>query len=119
MLSGRLKRFVKIGGEMVSLGGLEEEILRIAYEKCWITAQEEGPALAISAQEKNVDKPIIILFTIFSITKEEINAALKECGVGRIVKIAQINVLEQIPLTGAGKTNYRLLDEMWDRNERE
>ena len=35
ILSGRLKRFVKIGGEMVSLSGLEEELLRISSEKKW------------------------------------------------------------------------------------
>ena len=111
ILSGRLKRFVKIGGEMVSLGGLEEEVLRIALEKHWITGREEGPTMAVSVREKDTPKPVIILFTTFSITKEDVNAALKDSGFGRIVKIAEVRTVEQIPLTGAGKTHYRLLDE--------
>lgn len=111
ILSGRLKRFIKIGGEMVSLSGLEEEILRLAKEKGWLAGQGEGPSLAVSVREKEVDKPIIVLHTTFSITKEEVNAALKECGYGRIVKIGQVCILDQIPLTGTGKTHYRLLDE--------
>ncbi|MBS0603663.1 MAG: AMP-binding protein [Verrucomicrobia bacterium] len=112
MLSGRLKRFVKIGGEMVSLGGLEEELLRMAKQKQWVTGKEEGPPLAVSVREKESDKPMIILYTTFAISKEDVNAALKECGFGRLVKIAEVHSVVQIPLTGTGKTHYRLLDEI-------
>jgi long-chain-fatty-acid--[acyl-carrier-protein] ligase len=112
ILGGRLKRFVKIGGEMVSLGGLEEELLRVAVNKQWIKGQEEGPSLAVSVREKETDKPAIVLFTSFAISVEEINAALKDCGLGRIVKISEVRTLDQIPLTGTGKTHYRLLDEI-------
>ncbi len=111
VLSGRLKRFVKIGGEMISLGGLEEELLRLAREKRWVTGPEEGPPLAVSVREKETDRPIIVLFTTFPVNKEDVNAALRESGMGRIVKIAEVRTLEQIPLTGTGKTHYRLLDE--------
>lgn len=110
ILVGRLKRFVKIGGEMVSLGGLEEELLRLAKEKQW-ASEQEGPPLAVSVREQQTDKPSIILFTTFPISKEDVNTALKDCGFGRLVKIAEVRTLEQIPLTGAGKTHYRLLDE--------
>ena len=112
VLSGRLKRFIKIGGEMVSLGGLEEELIRLAKDKHWTEGKEEGPLLAVAAHEKEVDKPMIILYTTFPISKDDVNAALKDCGYGRIVKIAEVRVLDQIPLTGTGKTHYRLLDEM-------
>ena len=113
ILSGRLKRFVKIGGEMVSLGGLEEELLRVAKERAWVTGQEEGPPLAVvGVQEKEGDKPMLILYTTFSLAKEDVNRALREGGYGRIAKIAEVHTLEQIPLTGTGKTHYRLLEEM-------
>ncbi len=45
MLSGRLKRFVKIGGEMVSLGGLEEQLMQLSHEKNWVGKEGEGPPL--------------------------------------------------------------------------
>jgi long-chain-fatty-acid--[acyl-carrier-protein] ligase len=111
VLSGRLKRFVKIGGEMISLGGIEDELMRLAREKRWITGNEEGPALAVSVREKETDKPIIILYTTFTISKEDVNSALKSSGMGRIVKISEVRTLDQIPLTGTGKTHYRVLDE--------
>lgn len=118
ILLGRLKRFVKIGGEMVSLSGLEEELSRIGQERGWFANQTEtkegqsGPSLAVSVKEKETDKPALVLFTTFNIAKEEVNSALKGCGYGRIVKIAEVHCLKEIPLTGTGKTHYRLLDEM-------
>jgi long-chain-fatty-acid--[acyl-carrier-protein] ligase len=112
ILAGRMKRFVKIGGEMVSLAGLEEELLNIAREKKWASVDQEGPPLAISVKEKDTEKPIIILFTTFAIGKDDVNAILKDYGYGRIVKIGEVRKVDHIPLTGTGKTHYRLLDEM-------
>jgi long-chain-fatty-acid--[acyl-carrier-protein] ligase len=113
VLTGRLKRFVKIGGEMVSLAGLEEEILKLAKHKNWpMPADENGPVLAISVREVESEKPLIILFTTMELSRDEVNAALRESGYGRIVKIAEIKKIPQIPLTGTGKTHYRLLDDM-------
>lgn len=112
-LSGRLKRFVKMGGEMVSLGGLEEELLRLSKEKNWeIPGEKKGPSLAVGVREKEGEKPLIILFTTFEISKEVVNSALAEGGFGRLVKIAEVKKMEEIPLTGTGKTHYRLLDEI-------
>jgi len=112
ILAGRMKRFVKIGGEMVSLAGLEEELLKIAREKNWASAEQEGPPLAVSVKEKDTEKPIIILYTTFAIGKDDVNAILKDYGYGRIVKIGEVRKVDNIPLTGTGKTHYRLLDEM-------
>ncbi len=113
VLSGRLKRFIKIGGEMVSLGGLEEELMRLAAEKNWpIPKSLEGPALAIGVRERETDKPLIILFTVFEISKDDVNAALRDCGYGRIVKITDVQKLEQIPVTATGKVHYSALDEI-------
>ncbi len=112
ILSGRLKRFVKIGGEMVSLSSIEEELLKVAQQKGWIKGAIEGPPLAIAVLEANGDKPQIIVFTAFEISKDILNDALREGGFGRIVKIADVKKLPQIPLTGTGKTNYRALQEM-------
>jgi len=113
ILSGRLKRFIKIGGEMVSLSGLEEELYDLAQKNNWKKKEKEseGPTLAVSVREKEVDKPLIILFTTLEISKEEVNSALKSCGYGKIVKIAEVKYVPQIPTTGTGKTHYRLLDE--------
>lgn len=113
VLMGRLKRFIKIGGEMVSLSGLEEDLLQISRDLNWANPEAEGPPLAVIAKGQNEqDKMQIILFATFERTKEEINALLREKGNSRLTKISEIVRLEQIPLTGTGKTHYRKLEEM-------
>ena len=96
---------------MISLGGLEEELTGQAVQRKWVENLEKGPVLAVAARETETDKPTIILFTTFEVTRDEVNASLKEGGYGRIVKIGEIKKLPEIPLTGTGKTNYRLLDD--------
>jgi long-chain-fatty-acid--[acyl-carrier-protein] ligase len=109
VLTGRLKRFVKIGGEMVGLGGIEDELLKLAAEQGWAKSspeQEEGPILAIAVREVEGEKPVIVLFTTFQISKEAANEALKASGFGKIVKIGEVKQIEKIPLTGVGKVHY-------------
>ncbi|NGX45958.1 MAG: Bifunctional protein Aas [Chlamydiae bacterium] len=106
--TGRLTRFVKIGGEMISLGGIEKELIE------WATAHNlphEGAPLAVVSSGRESEKPEIILFITFEVTRQEINGFLKETGHGRLVKISEVRVVPEIPLTGAGKTHYRQLEE--------
>ena len=112
IITGRLTRFLKIGGEMISLGGLEEDLVKITREKGWAPTKINGPLLVVTSYGFESEKPQIVLFATFDVDREEINRALKEAGHGRLVKIAEIRKLEEIPLTGTGKTHYRLLDEM-------
>lgn len=112
ILLGRLKRFIKIGGEMVSLGGIEEALLQAAVQKGWGVKSHEGPLLAVTAREQETEKPQIIVFTIFATDREAMNSVLKEGGFSRLVKIAEVHQVDQIPLMGTGKTNYRALDEI-------
>lgn len=112
MLTGRLKRFVKIGGEMISLGGLEEDLIKLTKQNGWATPKGEGPLLAVTAKGLESEKPQIVLFTTFNIDLETVNRTLRETGLGRLAKIAEIHKLSEIPLTGTGKTHYRGLDEL-------
>lgn len=115
ILSGRFKRFVKIGGEMVSLGGLEEELISLAYSQGWAKKELKEPILAVSAREKDTDKPQIIVFTTFPVDKDTINHHLKELQLARLAKVAEVQVLGEIPLTGTGKTHYRFLEGLISR----
>ncbi|MBT4445435.1 MAG: AMP-binding protein [Waddliaceae bacterium] len=110
-LSGRMKRFVKIGGEMVSLQALEEGILEQGLAKGWAHIHE-GPSTVVSAQEKDDDKTKFFLFTIFDIDAKTANDALKDAGFSNLARISDVIVVEDIPIAGTGKVNYRQLDTM-------
>ncbi len=113
IISGRLKRFVKIGGEMISLAALEQAL----HENSAIHAQlsqEEGPALAVCAKEEAGEKTKIFVFTRFSITLEEINRALRDAGFSNLVKVYKVTQIPEIPLMGTGKINYRNLESQID-----
>jgi long-chain-fatty-acid--[acyl-carrier-protein] ligase len=104
-LTGRLKRFVKVGGEMISLGGLEE-VLSEKYP-----LKEEGPLFAVSAKEREGDRPRLILFTTLPLSLDEANHVLKSSGVSNLARFALVYKLPQIPLLGTGKVNYKKLEE--------
>lgn len=104
-LSGRLKRFVKVGGEMVSLGGIEE-----ALAKRW-TTNPETPIIAVVAEEKEGKKAEIHLFTTLSISLAEANGVLKEEGMSNLIRLARVHQVPYIPQLAAGKVDYRKLKE--------
>lgn len=115
-ISGRLRRFVKIGGEMISLPALEESLLEMTKEKRLnidSIKSENGPILAISTRERENQKPEIILFTLFDVNLDEVNRYLRETGFSNLAKISSIVKVKEIPLLGSGKTNYRLLQEIY------
>jgi long-chain-fatty-acid--[acyl-carrier-protein] ligase len=110
-LSGRISRFIKLGGEMVSLEGIEQEILQIAKEKNW-SKEGETQSFAIVARERNSTKPEIVLFSSVPIEKEAVNMALLSRGYGRIAKVNEVKIVDNIPFTATGKVHYRMLEEI-------
>ena len=110
ILSGRLKRFIKIGGEMVSLSAIEDALQRKAAEKGFVIP--EGPTLAVCALEEPGEKTKIFVFTRFPISVEELNRWLKESGFSNLVMIFLVENLEEIPLMGSGKIFYRELEQI-------
>lgn len=108
-ISGRLKRFVKVGAEMISLAAVEDGLLQIGLDRGWHIVHD-GPALAVSAKEIAGEKPRFYLFTKLPLELEEVNKALKDAGFSNLVKISQVIRLPEIPVMGTGKINYRLLE---------
>lgn len=112
ILTGRLKRFIKMGAEMVGLGGIEEEVYKLAYENAWIPVSSDKPQIAVDAEEKEGEKPRILVYTTGTIDRDTLNSALRETGMGRLIKIAEVIKIKEIPLSGTGKVQYRKLKEI-------
>lgn len=110
ILSGRLKRFIKIGGEMISLGAVEEILTKELLRLNKISA--DIPSLALCADERVLGKSRLVLFVIIPFQEAEANEILKVQGFSRLVKIHKVIQVEEIPLMGTGKTNYRQLQSL-------
>ena len=108
-ISGRMKRFIKVGGEMVSLASIEDALLQMALKKKW-PINEEGPSLAVCAKETAGEKTKIFLFSRFDLSVDEVNLSLKESGFSNLVKVSSVRKLAEIPIMGTGKINYRQLE---------
>lgn len=103
--AGRLKRFVKLGGEMVSLPAIEE-----ALNNHYVHEDDSEPVLAVEATPQDTN-PEVVLFTVAGISRDEANATLRAAGLSSIHNIRIVKRLESIPLLGTGKTDYRALKE--------
>lgn len=100
-ITGRLKRFIKIGGEMISLPAIEKQLL----EK-W--GSDEKLMLAVEGSD-SISPPEIHLFSLEDMDLQEINQYLKESGFSGLSKIHKIHKTDEIPLLGSGKTDYKIL----------
>ncbi len=110
MISGRKKRFIKAGGEMVSLQAIETALLQAAEKKGW-KVNKEGATLGVIAEEHPGSRPVFVLVTTFATDVDEVNQALKESGFSNLIKVSDIVMMDEIPIMGTGKTNYRVLEE--------
>lgn len=103
--AGRLKRFVKIGGEMVSLPAIES-VLGESF-----AGEEEVPVLAVLAEEA-YERPALVLFCSVEIDRQDANRVIRQAGLSGIHNIQKVVRVEEIPTLATGKTNYRQLKKM-------
>ncbi|WP_163711918.1 AMP-binding protein [Mangrovibacterium lignilyticum] len=103
-ITGRLKRFIKIAGEMISLPFIE----KILLEKY---GEEEQQVLAVEGSD-TITPPQVVLFTIRPFDLDQVNSYLMKNGVAPIARIKRIIQTDEIPLLGTGKTDYKVLRKM-------
>jgi long-chain-fatty-acid--[acyl-carrier-protein] ligase len=101
--AGRLKRFVKLGGEMISLPAIEEVLNRN-----YVRASDEEPVLAVEATPVELN-PELVLFTVRDIPREEANRCIRDAGLSALYTVRTVVRVEAIPVLGTGKTDYRAL----------
>ncbi len=103
-ITGRLKRFIKISGEMISLPQIE----RILNEKY---GEEGKNVLAVVGTDKITPSKIVV-FATKNIDKQEAQKHLFDNGIALIAKITGIERIDEIPILGTGKTDYKVLEAM-------
>ncbi|MBC7206975.1 MAG: AMP-binding protein, partial [Methyloversatilis sp.] len=100
---GRVKRFAKVAGEMISL----ETVEKLA------TAASPAAQHAASTQPDPARGETIVLFTTDSaLGRDALQAAARERGAPEIAVPRKIVVVDALPLLGTGKTDYVTLKQM-------
>jgi len=100
---GRWRRFVKLGGEMISLPAIEGVL-----DPHFATDQAEGPAIAIEAGGTE-EQPELVLFTTQPTDRQTVNALIRAAGLSALHNIRRVIQIDELPLLGTGKTDYREL----------
>ena len=94
----RYSRFAKIGGEMISLTTVEEEILDACNDK-----DLEIAATCLPDQRKGEK---IVLLATNNLDKNELKKMLSDAKVNPLYHPTQVLMVEEIPKLGSGKTDF-------------
>jgi long-chain-fatty-acid--[acyl-carrier-protein] ligase len=102
---GRLRRFLKAGGEMISLPALEEPFARL------YPPTQDGPRVAVEGVQYESSRRIV-LFTTEPLDVREANALLLREGFHGVMRLDEVRRVDRIPILGTGKTDYKQLQAL-------
>ncbi len=97
-ITDRYSRFAKIGGEMISLGSVEEKLNELLGETVELTA------VAINDDKKG--EQIVLLYKS-ELTLEQIKQSIKESDLIPLMKPSKIFEVDEIPKLGTGKSDFK------------
>ncbi|NJM55815.1 MAG: AMP-binding protein, partial [Verrucomicrobiae bacterium] len=104
---GRMKRFAKVSGEMVSLTAVEDALAG-AFPQYGLRCQ----CAVVARPDEDKGEKLIAVTNEPKLTPDEIRAAVKARGLSNLCVPREILVVREIPKLGTGKTNHRELEKM-------
>ena len=105
-IQGRLKRFAKISGEMVSLTAVEDALAG-AFPQYGLRCQ----VAVIARPDEDKGEKLIAIANEPKLSLDEVRAAIKAKGLPNIAVPREVKFIHEIPTLGTGKTNHRELEK--------
>ena len=102
---GRLKRFAKVSGEMVSLTAVEDALAGAFKDE--FGARCETAVVAVPDEDKG--ERLIAIANEPKLTLDHLRAAIKAKGLTNLCVPKEIKFVKEIPKLGTGKVNHREL----------
>lgn len=106
-IRGRLKRFAKVSGEMVSLTAVEDALAG-AFPQYGMRCQ----VAVVTRPDEGKGEALIAVTNEPKLQMDEIRAAIKAKGLSNLSVPREIKVVREIPKLGTGKINHRELATM-------
>jgi acyl-[acyl-carrier-protein]-phospholipid O-acyltransferase/long-chain-fatty-acid--[acyl-carrier-protein] ligase len=101
---GRLKRFAKVSGEMVSLTAVEDALAG-AFPQYGLRCQ----IAVVARPDADKGEVLVAVTNEPKLTLEEIRAAIKAKGLTNLCVPREVKAVREIPKLGTGKINHREL----------
>lgn len=101
-LLGRLKRFAKVSGEMVSLMAVEEALVD--------AFSHHGPhceVAVLSRPDPGKGEALVAITNEPKLTLDEIRSTIRAKGLSNLCVPRSVRVVDEIPKLGSGKADYR------------
>lgn len=108
-LKARFSRTIKVGGEMINLPVLEEELIKRI-------PKEMHAQIAIMGEEDAEGASHLVLYTTASLELDQVNHFLREAGFSNLLRVKEVHILNQLPLTATGKIDYKKLTSFLERS---
>jgi len=106
-IRGRLKRFAKVSGEMVSLTAVEDALAG-AFPQYGLRCQ----VAVVTRPDEGKGEALIAVTNEPKLQMDEVRAAIKAKGLSNLSVPREIKVVREIPKLGTGKINHRELAAM-------
>jgi acyl-[acyl-carrier-protein]-phospholipid O-acyltransferase / long-chain-fatty-acid--[acyl-carrier-protein] ligase len=106
-IQGRLKRFAKISGEMVSLTAVEDALAG-TFPQYGLRCQ----VAVIARPDEDKGEKLIAVTNEPKLTLEEIRTAVRAKGLPNIAAPREVKCVHEIPKLGTGKVNHRELQKL-------
>ncbi len=103
-LLGRLKRFAKISGEMVSLGAVED-----ALAGAFSQYGQRCEVVVVAVPDVDKGEKLVAVTNESRITLNEIREVIRGRGLNNLAAPRELQVVHEIPRLGTGKTDHRLI----------
>jgi acyl-[acyl-carrier-protein]-phospholipid O-acyltransferase/long-chain-fatty-acid--[acyl-carrier-protein] ligase len=100
---GRVKRFAKIAGEMVSLESVEKLALAASPDRAHAASSQPDPGKG---------EALVLFTTDPALTREALEARAGELGLPATAVPHKIAVVEKLPVLGTGKIDYVALGKL-------
>ena len=106
---GRLKRFAKVSGEMVSLSAVEDALAG-AFPQYGLRCQ----VAVITRPDEGKGEVLIAVTNEPKLTMDEVRNAIKAKGLTNLSVPREIKTVKEIPKLGTGKTDHRGLQALME-----